>query len=170
MKYLQTYNENITQYLKPKSREEVENALKNDKTPLFWPNGYTEKQAKSLIIDHSNEFNKNFSEIGEIPPHIKISNSEPYIPMVKWIYRWIIPGETEPDLELSLSLQNDIYWISFTDNRKYSPKRIKRFITSGGRDTKGTGELRFRKKFYYLDHALYFLKDCKIDTSGIIKT
>ena len=163
MKYLQTYNESIRQYLKPKSKEEVEELLKNDKRPLFWEYGYTEKQAKSIIKEYSEEFNKNFSESSEI------SSNDPYV-TIKWYYMWNAPNDIEPTLALSLTLQKNSYWVSFTDDRKYSPKRIKRFITSGGKDALGTGELRFSKEFYYLDHALQFLKDCNVDTSGVTKT
>jgi len=143
-------NENIKDYLKPKSKEEIGYLMKNGNQKLEIPNGYTEKQTKNIISRYSKELNKNFINLSKICS-------------VDWLYEWRVPSDYNNKITLNINKSNGVYFINFSDQRDYSLKKIKNYFSS----VIDYSDYQFIKKFYYLEHALDFLNDCGIDTSKI---
>jgi hypothetical protein len=118
--------------------------------------GYTEREAKSIIKSYSRKLNNVFKD--------DTDNR-----VVDWVYIWSIPdsvGGDFSDLHLTLSCHNGRYTIDFVDGRTQSWRNIRNTFSGrvSGRD------FQFTKRFYLLEDALGWLESCNIDTSKITRT
>ena len=151
------YNESVRDLMTPKSKEEVGKLLKKSTIDKGYDDGYTKEEAKSIIRRYSKRLNDSFKDDTERR-------------VVEWLYEWRLlrkdQDEDFPLMNLSLSSYRGKYNIDFIDNREHSWKKIKNTFSM---DTLYPKDFHFREEYYYLEHALDFLKDCNIDVSKITR-
>jgi hypothetical protein len=151
-------NEGVRDMMTPISDEKIKELRSKGKfAGEITVDGYTEKQAKSIIKSYSRKLNNVFKDDTENR-------------VVDWVYIWQIPdlqaGDGFSEIHLTLSCNNGKYTIDFVDGRTQSWRNIKNTFSGrvSGRD------FQFTKVFYLLEDALGWLESCNIDTSKITRT
>lgn len=150
-------NEGVRDMMTPISDEKIKELRGKGKfAGEITVDGYSEKQAKSIIKRYSRKLNQLFKDDTENR-------------VVDWVYQWNITDSEDSDfseIHLTLSSYKDKYTIDFVDGRKQSWRNIKN--TFSGRVS--GSDFQFTKRFDLLEDALGWLESCNIDTSKITRT